>query len=496
MTRMHDSPIAVAMIVALACGTETPATQETGTGNGPTTDDLPSTGVVDTSTAGSATEATSGVMTTTMSGPDLDSSSGDGPKFDVGGIDDMDNGGCIGHETDATLTGTVYGPDGELPVSGALVYVTPDMPAGIPQQVYCAACTELGCDADETLSNADGSFSLPAASGQDKYLVVQKGQFLRITPLDIAPGPAAINDAITTLPSANDPDNGEYIPLIAVGDGSYDRLEDALGKFGMGDTVIQNFEERLVPGTETFALWDNGQDPGLDGFASQGTFDELISDPTALDDYHIIFVPCSTDDYTDALGNPQNVQNIRDWVAAGGRWYVSDWSNEWLQLVFPEYQDLASWDGSVGSADNGPYDSLADVNDDDLLAWLEALPAQFGDINPLNDEPHPTLGQLPQVMTVDNWSGITQTLQVMADDGKGGMVDVSHKVWLEGPGGDPAAIHPLTVTGQFGCGKLQFTSYHTAEFFDYVGLSPQELVLLYTILEIGSCQEPLPPPEG
>jgi len=164
--------------------------------------------------------------------------------------------------------------------------------------------------------------------------------------------------------------------------------------------------------------------------------------------------------------------------------------------VFPEYQDLASWDGSVGSADNGPYDSLADVNDDDLLAWLEALPAQFGDINPLNDEPHPTLGQLPQVMTVDNWSGITQTLQVMADDGKGGMVDVSHKVWLEGPGGDPAAIHPLTVTGQFGCGKLQFTSYHTAEFFDYVGLSPQELVLLYTILEIGSCQEPLPPPEG
>ena len=53
---------------------------------------------------------------------------------------------------------------------------------------------------------------------------------------------------------------------------------------------------------------------------------------------------------------------------------------------------------------------------------------------------------------------------------------------------------PLTVTGQFGCGKLQFTSYHMAEFFDYVGLSPQELVLIYTILEIGVCQDPLPPP--
>ena len=87
-------------------------------------------------------------------------------------------------------------------------------------------------------------------------------------------------------------------------------------------------------------------------------------------------------------------------------------------------------------------------------------------------------------------------LPVMVDDGMGGMVDVSHKVWLDGPGGQPAAVHPLTVTGQFGCGKIQFTSYHAAEFYNYVGLSPQELVLIYTILEIGACQEPLPPPQG
>jgi hypothetical protein len=498
--RIHPSPFVASMLVALACGSDTPAMQETGSGV-PTTDDNPSSSGAETGSSGSATatDATSGAMTTmppTSTDPDPDSSSDDGPKFDVSGTLDKGSSGCIGHDTNATLTGTVYGPDGELPVSGALVYVTPDEPAGIPQQVYCAACTELGCDDDQTLTNADGTFSLPAASGQDKYLVVQKGQFMRVTPLDIGPGPAAINDAYTTLPGQNDPDNGEYIPLIAVGDGSYDRLEDALGKFGMGDTVVMNFEERLVPGTETFDLWDNGQDPGFDGFASQGTFAELVSNPDALDDYHIIFVPCSTDDFTNALSVPQNVQNIREWVAAGGRWYVSDWSNEWLQLVFPEYQDLASWDGSVGSADNGSYDSLANVNDDDLLAWLEALPEQFTDINPQNDEPHPALDQLPQVMTVDNWSGITQTLPVMVDDGMGGMVDVGHKVWLEGPGGDPAAIHPLTVTGQFGCGKIQFTSYHTAEFFNYVGLSPQELVLIYTILEIGACQEPLPPPEG
>jgi hypothetical protein len=149
----------------------------------------------------------------------------------------------------------------------------------------------------------------------------------------------------------------------------------------------------------------------------------------------------------------------------------------------------------------GVYDSLADVLDPGMLDWLEALPNVLKDINPLNDENHPTLFQLPQLLTVDNWSGIQYPLpEIFVDDDMGNPVNVGHKAWLEGPGGGGGIpvnhIHPLTVTAQYGCGKIQFTSYHTAEFFDYVGLSPQELVLIYTILEIGVCQEPLPPPQG
>jgi hypothetical protein len=122
-----------------------------------------------------------------------------------------------------------------------------------------------------------------------------------------------------------------------------------------------------------------------------------------------------------------------------------------------------------------------------MLAWLEALPDGLKDINPLNDESHPTLFELPQLQTVDNWSAIIATPPVLVDDGMGGQIDVGHKTWLEGDGAG-VGVHPLTVSGQYGCGRIQFTSYHTAEFFDYVGLSPQELVLVYTILEIGVCQ--------
>ena len=422
---------------------------------------------------------------------------GGGPKFDTLGTPDGGDGcGDGGGGNNATLTGTVFAPNGTIPVVGALVYTTSSPPEGIPDQVYCAECVELECGVDFTESDVDGNFSLATNSGNGKYLVVQKGQFLRITEIDIAAGNTNLPDATVELPGVWDPANGLYIPKIAIADGSYDRIEDALGKFGLGDTNIANFTESTIPGTESFELWNNGRDPSADGFTSQGTMAQLVSDPANLARYHMIFVPCSSDSYLSAL-NQQGVENVRSWVEAGGRWYVADWANEWMSGTFPEYQNFYGG----GDADLGSYDSLADVLDDGMLDWLEALPEPLKDINPLNDENHPTLFQLPKLMTVDNWSGIQYPLpEILVDDGKGNMVNVGHTPWLEGPGGGwdiPVNdIHPLTVTGQYGCGKIQFTSYHTAEFFDYVGLSPQELVLLYTILEIGVCQDPLPPPQG
>ena len=428
---------------------------------------------------------------------DGDSDGPDGPpvKLDVSEIPPWNPGDCDEIEGDLTLTGQVWGPNGEIPVSGALVYTSPDRPQGIPQHVYCAECTELTCEDPFTTTNPDGTFTLETIAKNARWFVVQKGQFLRYTQIDWGPGNRAVEDTLTTLPSETNADNGEFIPLIAVGDGGYDRLEDGLGKFGLGDTIIENFEERLVPGTEPFELWDNGRDPATDGFPSQGTFAQLVSDYDNLSRYHIIFVPCSYDDYVSAL-TPAAIDNIRDWVEAGGRWYVSDWSNEWLINVFPEYQDLDCFGAGAGACDQGSYDSLADVMDEDLLEWLEELPEGLKDINPLNDETHPTLYDLPQVLTVDNWSSIINVPEILVPDGMGGEVNVGHKVWLEGPGGGAAGDHPLTVTGQYGCGKLQFTSYHMAEFFNYVGLSPQELVLIYTILEISACQDYHPPPEG
>lgn len=487
-----------AALLPLAC-TEAGVDDES-SGQPPATTTLDPTGG-----PGSATEGTSGAMTsggtagvdsTTTAGA-TDESDTNPFVFDVGGVDDMGPGGCGGGaQTNATLSGTVLAPNGEIPIAGALVYTSVSPPVGIPQQVYCDECQPINCDDFLTFTDVDGTFELDTQAGNGRYLVVRKGQFMRVSQIDIVEGSAVLTPVLTTLPGTNDPAAGLYIPRIAVGYGSFDRIEDALGKFGLGQTSIAGFEENLVPNSEPFDIWDNGGSPGGDGFTSQGTFAQLISDPSRLDDYHIIFVPCSSDTYLSSL-DAATIGNIRDWVAAGGRWYVADWANEWMEHVFPDYQTLT---GEPNAADVGAYDSNATVQDPDLLAWLMALPNPLKDINPLNDESHPTLFDLPGfVTTVDNWSVIQQVHPVLVDDGMGGQADVGHKVWLEGPGGSGggAGPHPLTVTGEFGCGRIQFTSYHAAEFFDYVGLSPQELILLYTILEIGVCQDnPLPPPQG
>ncbi|MFV8752544.1 hypothetical protein ACNOYE_18510 [Nannocystaceae bacterium ST9] len=426
-----------------------------------------------------------------------------GPKLDQGADDGMNDGMAEGGDdcpmlgsSDASISGTVYAPNLEIPVSGALVWASKTKPDGIPQTVYCAECVELECGTNPwTTSEPDGSFELALDSG-DWWIAVQKGQFLRLTQVSVAAGPNPLADAITSLPDRNDPSAGEYIPKIALAWGSYDRLEDGLAKLGLGDTLVDMnlHRETLIPGTQQFAVWDNAGG-GID-LDVEGDFGQLLQNYPLLEQYHIIFVPCSNDFALFDLDQQAKV-NLRKWVELGGKFYVSDWSNEFIGDTFSQYQTF--WDDAGDTDLFSEYDSTGTVLDPELLAWLQALPQGLKDINPQNGGGgFPTINNLPAIETVNNWSGVKATPPVLVDDGMGGMVDVGHKTWVEGPG-DGSIISggnwPLTISAEYGCGKLMFTTYHTAEGSDaYIGLTPQELVLLYMILEIGVCQTPYQPP--
>jgi len=400
-----------------------------------------------------------------------------GPKFDVGGMDlgGGDTDDCGNVSTDATLTGRVYAPNLQLPISGALVYVTSGAVVPPPDAVYCAECVALDCTTPSTFTLADGSFTLPVVSGPNQKLVIQKGQFLRVVELGIGPGMTAVPAETTSLPGRWDPAVGMWIPRIAVYNTSPDKVKNVLAKFGMGQV---DGSGALVGGTENFTLVPD----------TSGSFLENLAE---MNKYHIIFVPCAATKYWPEAPNvpPARLANVQAYVAAGGKWYATDHSNEYIEQPFPDYQEFHA---PVMPDIQPAYDSNGTVVDPELLAWLQALPPALKDIG----GGYPTLNNLPGITTRLNYSGVDLISPIIVQDMEGKDVDVGHHTWVEGPCGscsNPQMVRPMAITGQYGCGRMMYSTFENSS-DNHLGLSPQELVLLYMILEIGVCFDEKPPP--
>ncbi|HWB78117.1 MAG TPA: hypothetical protein VG755_24300 [Nannocystaceae bacterium] len=427
-------------------------------------------------------EQTSGPILTTASS--IETGSEDEPgdstsvKLDFGDGDGTaegqaeGSGDCVPDPTNATLRGTVYAPNLQIPISGALVYVSHQDPEPIPDGVYCAECVGVPCDAQFVLTNADGSFELPAAAGSGQLLIVQKGEFLRATPIEITEGDNAVAPEVSSLPGEWNPDAGMWIPRIAVVDTYYDAIYSILAKIGLGSV---DGNGALQVGSQRFDFYD------------QPSGGALLDDLDAMRQYHIIFIPCMAQEGMGQLSELRML-NIRQWVEEGGKFYVTDWANEYVYQTFPNYQTLHNQNIDP---DLDYYDTTGTVLDPDLLAWLQALPAPLKDIG----GGHPNLLSLPQVQLVDNWSGIDAIPPVITQDEMGNDVDVGHYPWVEGPcvSCSPGSTRPMTISADYGCGRIMFSTYHTDE-GAHAGLTPQELILLYIILEIGVCHDQPPPP--
>jgi hypothetical protein len=447
-------PFCVAFLVLVGCGTTVRSEPAHGSATTPASD---------TSTGATGEDDDTGDRLD-LADPGATGGGGD----EAGSCDPSD-------PANATLTGTVFAPNLEIPISGALVYLTSGAVEPVPDRVYCSECVQL-CNTAFVLTEPDGSFELPAVAGPGQTLVVQKGEFLRVVDLDVVEGTNAVPNEQSSLPGEWNPGAGKWIPKIAVYRTDPDRVYNVLAKFGLGE-VTGNGE--LVPGTEQFQLIPD---------SDQGAF---IDDFAAMSGFHIIFVPCAAT--SSWLGAPTvaplRAQNIRDYVAAGGKWYATDHANEYIEAPFSDYQEFHS----PSMPDIQPaYDVFGEVVDPELLAWLQALPPALKNIGGGN----PTLDQLPAVELMLNYSGIDTLAPVIVKDEDGNDVDVGHHTWVEGPCtscATPNQIRPMAVSGQWGCGRMMYSTFENSS-VAHPGLNPQELILLYMILEISVCHEETPPP--
>jgi hypothetical protein len=431
---------------------------------------------------------------------------GDGsvdPSVD-GSADGPDAGADPAPRVDfARVTGTVWAPGNapgmvpaghEIPVFDALVRVTPTRVTPIPNEVYCERCVDVG--GPHARTSHDGSFEVGSIVPGNYWLTVEKGQFRIERQISLGEGEVLDLDAsFTTLPSVHDPGNGQNVPSIAIATGSFDNLEDVLGKMGVG-TVDSNGEYQTGMGSDRIHFYANG---GRDFPGMMGSFGDLVRDLSRMLRYHIIFVPCSGSDNTAALDDQAVLQNLRAYVEAGGKLYVTDWSGEWMDNVFPAFVELEpgedtpaeaydadteSWDTSLfGDANGSAYDSDdGEAVDEDLHTWLN------GQTGPTAEAGVETY-DASLFYVEGSWNSIYDLHRVeVGVDMEGLPVTNEPVAYVIGSDGS-GPKRPLTVTFEpAGCGRVLYSTYHTTD-DSHVGLVPQERILLYLIMEIGVCKE-------
>ncbi|MFH1434842.1 MAG: hypothetical protein ABIJ56_03905 [Pseudomonadota bacterium] len=422
------------------------------------------------------------------------SGNGDGTSDTAG--DPADDSGDVPVTTDAADTappdftpgpkgsveGIVMSPESgnpmvfNFPVSGALIYMTKEEPTPIPEGAYCHICVTLDETVPQTFSAANGSFRIDNIPQGSWIMVVRKGEFMKISLIDVVGDTVTAVDPLnTTFPRYHAPPN-DYTPKMAVALGSYDVMEDIVTKMGLCPmTAEYKWDETPCDHIDMF-------DNGGGGFGSDFTpFANLLRSFEWMMEYHVIFVPCSGSSTDSALRDPVVLDNIRRYVEEGGKWYIADWSYDFVEQAFADFLDFEGNDTSIGAADtaSNSFDSLGRAADPDLRDWLMAIGDPADSIN-----------------FEENWDCILTLGNVPGVDGDGNPITITPYTWAEGPVDSfrdcMSGNAPLTLTFPYGCGKVLYTSYHTVGEMGGTGrpnLLTQEKILFYLILEIGLCTD-------
>ncbi len=415
-----------------------------------------------------------------------------------GGVDiSSGSGSCTGLECQqvpcsgaakTTVSGTVYAPEGTLPLYNVLVYV-PNAPLDdIPDGASCDKCGFVsGAPLVTALTDTHGRFVLENVPvGSDIPLVIQVGKWRRQLKL---PSVAKCSDTpiadheLTSLPSKQ---SEGHIPRIALTTGGADPLEYLLRKIGLEP---QEFTTSSGNGRVNLFAASGGSKAYL-GINNDAAIEPAVpfwSALATLKKYDLVLLACEGDQVISEKSVAAR-QAMQDYAAAGGRIFMSHWHNVWLQQGPAPWPTTAKWDFQNDPPE--PYTGVVQTGfpkGKALSDWLVNVGASS------------TPGELPitapqhTVSTVNN-AAVTP--------------------WITGKKPDTGSVKYLTFNAPMGapddkvCGRVVFSDIHvssgdkTGKPFPTgcvtSGLSPQEKALVFMLFDLSACvqndnEPPIPP---
>jgi hypothetical protein len=388
-----------------------------------------------------------------------------------------------------TLSGTVFAPNGTLPLFGVNVYV-PNAP--VPAFTAGASCdrcnSELpGSPLVRTSTDEAGKFSLadvPAGDNIPVVITIGKWRKQIVVPKITECTDNTVPATNTSLPKkATEGD----IPKIAITTGNADSLECLIRKLGIDDSEIAT-----SAGAGRIHLYEgNGVNKFKAGFpgGSGQSFTSATpfwSSAANLMPYDIVILSC------EGAQNPNTkpqaaLDAMKAYADIGGRVFASHWHNIWIEgstqgggnqkpSIWP---GVATW-SNAGNLGNGTIDLIDEVSNPkgaNFATWMTNVGGST-----VRDE-----------IAIQDGTGRSTCTQV--DTAKG-----ERWTYVKGQGGSTQNFQfttPQEQAADMRCGKVVFSDMHVSggpgggDYPDSCGngttLSPQEKALAFMFFDISSC---------
>ena len=282
---------------------------------------------------------------------------------------------------DTTVTGTVFAPNGKLPLYNAIVYVPNTKPEALTKGATCDKCGAVtGNPVVSAISDSSGNFTLKNVPvGANIPLVIQIGKWRRqVTIPNVAECVQTKLDdpELTRLPKKQS--EGD-MPQIALTTGGCDKLGCMLPKVGIDPSEFGIESDGPSKAVHTYLGLGAGGAATAGAPPGASVSSDLWSSVASLMKYDLAILSCECSERLENKGGSDTgppFTVMADYMKAGGRIFTTDFMYTWYRYSGdPQLKTAANWRGGAPGAGSPMTFDGTFPKGAALVDWLQTVGA-------------------------------------------------------------------------------------------------------------------------